>query len=400
MSWQLKVDSDNTGTAVTLSNADSRLDMHFAKPLDVAETEHCIAVVVGRCRPYGADYLQSGTAAWLAQAYLEHQHRLPAHIAGFFLLVLVDKQRNQLQIINDHVGSIACYISHQTARHVLLSDTLTAADAKLCPQALFHYVFYHCIPSPHSIYQNTGKLEPGVTASWTPGENIQTKNYYQPDFTPASASPEQLMAQCRELISEAVRRNISDHCAAFLSGGLDSSTVAGMLAKHSEQAKTYSIGFDAKGYDETEYALITAKHFNTQHQVHYLQPEEIEQHFNTVAGYFTEPFGNSSAMAAYICAKNARADGITVMLAGDGGDEIFAGNERYVKQKVFEHYSNLPGPLQKLLDISLDNGIAAAIPGIKKAGSYVRQAKVPLPDRLDSYNFVNRYDISKMFSPQ
>lgn len=399
MSWQLKVDTDNAVAVVKLSNGDTRIDMQFAQQLDVAETDNAICIVFGRCRPYGEDYLSTSSAAWLATAYVQYGVTLPEHIAGFFVALLIDKPSNRILLINDHVGSIACYVTQKAAEHVVLSDTLTPVQGSaLCPQALFHYVFYHCIPSPHSIYQHTTKLEPGVTASWQPTTALSIQNYYQPDFTPAKQSTEQLMAKCRELVSEAVRRNISDNCAAFLSGGLDSSTVAGMLAKHSEQAKTYSIGFDAKGYDETEYALITAKHFNTQHQVHYLQPEEIEQHFNTVASHFTEPFGNSSAMAAYICAKNAKADGISVMLAGDGGDEIFAGNERYVKQKVFEHYTHLPGPVQKLLDIGLDNSIAAALPGLKKACSYVRQAKVPLPDRLDSYNFVNRFNLKQMFS--
>ncbi|HSG53246.1 MAG TPA: asparagine synthase C-terminal domain-containing protein, partial [Rheinheimera sp.] len=148
-----------------------------------------------------------------------------------------------------------------------------------------------------------------------------------------------------------------------------------------------------------EYALLTANHFATDYKVHYLQPDEIAEHFAQVAGYFNEPFGNSSAMAAYICAKTAKADGINVMLAGDGGDEIFAGNERYVKQKVFQRYSALPAPIRALLNVGLDNSVADKLPGLKKGSSYIRQAKVPLPDRLDSYNFVNRFDLDRMFSP-
>ena len=132
--------------------------------------------------------------------------------------------------------------------------------------------------------------------------------------------------------------------------------------------------------------------------IYNLQPDEIAQHFTEVAGYFNEPFGNSSAMAAYICAKTARADGITVMLAGDGGDEIFAGNERYLKQLIFERYHQLPDALQKLLDVSFYNPLAAKLPLVKKAYSYINQAKMPMPDRLESYNFLNRFSGSDMFT--
>tara|TARA_R110002126_G_scaffold10245_20_gene46508 strand:+ start:4669 stop:6447 length:1779 start_codon:yes stop_codon:yes gene_type:complete len=377
--------------------------------LSVAENDNAIVCVIGRLRPYDGDYLVTNNASWLlTQLPLDLKH-LTAKIAGFFLLIIADKATGAMHIINDHVGSIPCYIDQRDSKVLRVSDNMPAlqpamADAALNPQAVFNYVFFHCIPSPVSIYQGISKLEPGVIASIDSDGGLQQQCYYQPAFTASPDTTEQLMQRCRKLISEAVRRNTTNDCAAFLSGGLDSSTVAGLLAKHSQssgqKAKTYSIGFEAKGYDETEYALLTARHFDTEHNVHYLQPDEIARHFTEVAGYFNEPFGNSSAMAAFVCAKTAKADGIKVLLAGDGGDEIFAGNERYVKQQVFERYGALPGPLQTLLNLGLDNSIADKLPLLKKGASYLRQATVPLPDRLDSYNFVNRFDLNQMFSPQ
>ncbi len=385
--------SKDTGTI-------KRIQFFCRQKPELAEDDHTLVCISGRLRPYNQDYLPDNTAQWFLNLYQKEPVDFCKHMAGFFLLIIVNKQDGAVRIINDHAGSIPCYIDQSNDQCLHISDTLAkSSDKGISVQALFNYMFFHCIPSPQTIYQHQTKLPPGVIATWRIAGNLSLQNYYQPDFTESTASPEQLMTQCRELISEAVRRNIGDNCAAFLSGGLDSSTVAGMLARHSNTAKTYSIGFDAKGYDETEYALITAKHFATQHKVHYLQPEEIEQHFTTVAGYFNEPFGNSSAMAAYICAKVAADDGIKVLLAGDGGDEIFAGNERYVKQKVFERYSALPGSVRSLLHLGLDNRLADKLPLIKKASSYLRQAKIPLPDRLDSYNFLNRFDSNQMFTP-
>ena len=410
MTWQHTVLTHSTTSQIKLSNNPlfkSDIICSFQQTPCIAEDEHAIVILLGRLRPYNQDYFTQNAAQWFLELRKTQAVDFHSHIAGFFLLLVADKSNGNIQIINDHVGSIPCYIDQRTTGLINISDSTSAllqptAGAELDPQAVFNYMFYHCIPSPVSIYKRINKLEPGVVTRITSDGDIQQRGYYQPAFTASADSTEQLMLHCRQLISDAVRRNITDDCAAFLSGGLDSSTVAGMLAKHqpaeSGLAKTYSIGFEANGYDETEYALLTARHFNTDHKVHYLQPVEIANHFTEVAGYFNEPFGNSSAMAAYICAKTAKADGVNVMLAGDGGDEIFAGNERYVKQKVFERYSRLPSSLQALLNISLNNSLADKLPVVKKASSYVRQAQVALPDRLDSYNFVNRFDLTQMFS--
>lgn len=406
MSWMITV---NSAQQMQFDHSEQALSIELlttSNTISMAENEHFIICVIGRVRPYNADYLTENNANWLIAQYQADIQQLMPHLAGFFVLLILDKNNASFQVINDHVASIPCYIDLRNNEKIRISDTMSALQmdtttAKLNPQAIFNYLFFHCIPSPLSIYQHINKLEPGVIASIDSNHALQQHCYYQPTFTTSTLPAEQLMAQCKDLISEAVRRNISDNCAAFLSGGLDSSTVAGMLAKHSTDpaAKTYSIGFAAKGYDETEYAVLTAKHFATEHKVHYLQPEQISQHFSQVATFFNEPFGNSSAMAAYICAKVAAEDGITVLLAGDGGDEIFAGNERYIKQKTFEYYSALPSFLRSGLDLCFYNNLATKLPGLKKAHSYIKQAKVPLPDRLDSYNFLNRFDLTQMFTP-
>ncbi|MGH9390676.1 MAG: asparagine synthase-related protein, partial [Vicinamibacteria bacterium] len=116
---------------------------------------------------------------------------------------------------------------------------------------------------------------------------------------------------------------------------------------------------------------------------------------------YDEPFGNSSAVASYYCAALARADGVGTLLGGDGGDEIFAGNERYAKQAVFDYYLRMPAALRRfvvepILGVLPKNGFAP----LRKAQSYVRQANTPLPDRLEEYNFVNRMTPAAVFTPE
>ncbi|GGD75326.1 asparagine synthetase B family protein [Lacimicrobium alkaliphilum] len=370
--------------------------------LSVAENDQHLVCVLGRLRPYNQDYGLKQPAQWLLECLAEKGADFYAEIAGFFALVILDKQTGALRLVTDHVGSVPVYLAQHAEQYwvtdslKLIEPELEDESLELNPQALFNYCFYHCIPASRSIYRSAQKLKPGTELCVQASGEMQESNLYQPAYNYSDQSTEALMAQCREVIELAVKRNIAPKSAAFLSGGLDSSTVAGMFAKHQPGAPTISIGFDAKGYDETEYAKITAEKFKTNHQVHYLQPQEIVDNFVEVAGYYDEPFGNSSAMAAYICAKVAKESGTEVMLAGDGGDELFGGNERYAKQKVFEAYSQVPGVVQKPLEMLLNTPLGK-LPVLKKGLSYVDQANIPLPDRMDTYNFLNRFDLKTMF---
>jgi asparagine synthase (glutamine-hydrolysing) len=119
-----------------------------------------------------------------------------------------------------------------------------------------------------------------------------------------------------------------------------------------------------------------------------------------IANYYDEPFGNSSALAAYYCAKLAKENGIKRLLAGDGGDEIFAGNERYAKQMLFEHYHQLPGFVTSALETCL-NRLPGALANQKipfKAKRYIEQAKAGMPDRLQDYNFLHRHNPADIFN--
>jgi asparagine synthase (glutamine-hydrolysing) len=195
----------------------------------------------------------------------------------------------------------------------------------------------------------------------------------------------------------------NDRVGAFLSGGTDSSTVAGTLTQvRGQPADTYSIGFEAEGFDEMEYARITARHFGCSAHEYYVTPGDVADAVTLITSAYDEPFGNASAVPTYYCAKLAREDGRSVLLAGDGGDEIFGGNERYAKQKVFEAYWRLPSLLRRgLVEPALLGGSwMDRVAVLRKARSYVQQARIPLPDRLETYNFLERQAHSEIFEPE
>ena len=134
-----------------------------------------------------------------------------------------------------------------------------------------------------------------------------------------------------------------------------------------------------KGYDEMEFARASAKHFDVNLIEYYVTPDDVVDALPIIANAYDEPFGNASAIPAYYCAKVARDHGKSCLLAGDGGDELFAGNERYAKQKIFELYGYVPDPLRRVIE-----PMAFHIPFLGKLKSYIEQANIPLPDRMET----------------
>jgi asparagine synthase (glutamine-hydrolysing) len=248
------------------------------------------------------------------------------------------------------------------------------------------------------------KLQPGECVVFRRGV-VERRFYWQLRYHDQDTEPvAALERRFRSLLQDAMRSAIDGASAigTFLSGGTDSSTVTALLTELTgEPARTYSIGFAWEGFDEMKYARITARHLGSRAHEYYVTPQDIADVIPIIARAYDEPFGNDSAAPAYFCARTAREDGIKVMLAGDGGDEIFGGNTRYAKQKIFEAYGLIPRSLRR----GLIEPVVFALPGrdrippLRKATSYIRQASVPLPERLETYNFLNRSPLAEVFEP-
>ena len=352
---------------------------------------------------------KNGNLATVAQLYRKKGQKYLEDIAGSFKIIVYDKSNEKLSIAIDRMGQRSCYYA-QRGQNLIFSSRADSIishpfiEAKLSQQGIYNYVYYHAVPSPGSIYTGVNKL---INSEYLVLNNnkLSCNRYWTPSFQEKNyCSTNELSEEMLEIIERCVgRAGNNDAVGAFLSGGLDSSTVAGMLSKVSNQkAQTFSIGFDVDGYDEMEYARIASKHFATEQNEYYVTPEDVVDMVPKIAKFIDEPFGNSSALPAYFCARMAKDRGVGRLLAGDGGDEIFAGNERYIKQGVFEQYLKLPKVLRSLLiePAFLHNPLAKHIPLVKKINSYVTQAKIPLPDRLETYNFLHRHAVNEIFSPE
>ncbi len=283
-------------------------------------------------------------------------------------------------------------------------DGLVEDGVEIDPQAIFDYLYFHVIPSPRTIYRGVYRLPPGHFAVFERGR-LTVAPYWTPRFEEDSNPRpfQELKDEFRAIVQSAVERELDvQRPACFLSGGTDSSTVAGMATLVSDRkVDTYSIGFDAQGYDEMEFARIAARRFDTRHHEYYVTPADLVQHIPTVAAHYDQPFGNSSALPAYCCSKLAHDDGITKLLAGDGGDELFGGNTRYAKQKLFGWYDSVPPALRRAIAApAAGNALVSKLPLVRKAASYVTQAKVPMPDRMMTYNLLFHLGVDDVLTPQ
>lgn len=184
---------------------------------------------------------------------------------------------------------------------------------------------------------------------------------------------------------------------AFLSGGTDSSTILGLLGKIAgERIKSFSVGFEEAAYNEIHYARVAANHFKSEAYEYFVRPAEALEAIPDLAAVYDEPFSNSSAIPTFFCLKLAREAGIKVMFAGDGGDELYGGNERYLSEKVFTLYHQIPPALRYAIDRSVE-----LIPGFypwRKVRNYVRKANQPAVDRFFAYQMYFRDHADEYFS--
>ena len=384
----------------TLADA-TRLQLNAHEGLS-AQNADKLVLVIGQPR--------TGETVLSAADLLQRHARMGAGLAeglhGAYAIAVVDAAKRQLLLFNDRMA-VHGWCHAGSGGRLRVSDRAdTLADgAAIDPQAIFTYLFNHVIPAPDTIYSGVRRLLPGHRLV-ADAQGTVVEPHWQAVFS-AVEKPnfDALKDEFRGLLQSAVAREAqrfgSGAVGTFLSGGTDSSTVSGMLRKVTDgTVHAYSIGFDADGYDEMDYARLAARHFGLNHHEHYLTADEVATGMPQVATHYDQPFGNSSAVAAYHCARVAREDGRTALLAGDGGDELFGGNARYAKQRLFGLYEHIPAPLRSLvMQPLLDNRVAERLPGLSKAASYVQQARVPMPDRLHMYNLLARLGLAQVLTP-
>jgi asparagine synthase (glutamine-hydrolysing) len=273
----------------------------------------------------------------IAHLYEEHGAACVDHLRGMFGFALWDGRRRQLLIARDRLGVKPLYWTEAGGRLVFASELkaileLPEVERRLNWASLDHLFSFLTTPSRESIIEGVHKLEPGHVLVASAETGVRVSRYWAPRFEPDYDRPESYFVEgVLGLVEESVKlRLVSDvPLGAFLSGGIDSSAVVATMARLTTQpVQTFSIGFAETDFNELRYARLVAEQFGTDHHELILEPSVIDIAFD-IAWYLDEPFGDSSAIPTYLVSKMA-AEHVTVVLSGDGGDEIFAGYEKYL----------------------------------------------------------------------
>lgn len=276
-------------------------------------------------------------------------------LRGMFGMALYDERRQHLLLARDRVGKKPLHYALDGGRLYFASEIkaiLAVAPqlAQVDPQALLRFFHFSYIPDPYTAFKGIQKLPPGYLLEYVKGE-VRVRQYWDlPTYgTEDPGSEERCLDELENRLAEAVRiRLISDvPLGALLSGGVDSSIVVALMARASASpVKTFSIGFNNEDFNELQYARLVAQRFRTEHHELIVEPK-ISEVLEKLTSMLEEPFGDSSMIPTYYVSCMARKH-VTVALSGDGGDELFAGYDRYVVNLRRRHFDYLPEWLGRL----------------------------------------------------
>ena len=299
---------------------------------------------------HGHRFYTSSDTETIVHAYEQWGEDCFRRLRGMFGIALWNRRTHTLLLARDRAGIKPLHYAEHEGRLYFGSElkSLIAAGAvegTLDVEALDHYLSFLYTPRDRSIFKGVRKLPPGHLLHWRGGV-ITVRPYWQiaarESFT---GTAEEAAVILRDVLADAVRSHmISDvPLGAFLSGGVDSSAVVGLMAEASERpVKTFSIGFDDPQYDELQYARIVAKHFGTDHHEFVVRPDGLGI-LDQLIDHFDEPFADSSAIPTWYVSEIARRH-VTVVLSGDGGDELFGGYDRYLPHPRVDVFDRLPLP--------------------------------------------------------
>ena len=286
--------------------------------------------------------------------YQEWGEAVFAKLNGMFAIAIYDWRQHKLVLVRDRLGQKPLYYG-------LFGDTLIfASELKAFSKhplfkkqvdlsAVNKYLFYEYVPTPQTIWQNIFKLEPATFLVWQNQQVIKKQKFWQTSFLDTKISLIEAKNQFDKLLSTSVqRRLLSDvPIGIFLSGGLDSSTIAYYAQQHSkEKIKTFSIGFHEASFDESQYAQQVADFLGTEHHHQFFQASDTLDLVPKIADIIDEPMADASILPTFLLSQFTRQK-VTVALGGDGSDELLAGYGPFLAHKFAGMYKSIPKPIRQ-----------------------------------------------------
>ena len=303
----------------------------------------------------GHTFSTSGDTETIVHLYEEYGVDCVHKLRGMYAFAVWDTRTKQLLLARDRVGIKPLYYTIANGRLIFASElkailAIDEIERTLDWRAVDHLFTFLVTPAAQSVVTGIRKLEPAHVLVASADKPVQTRRYWDLPFECDRSRPEAYFVErLRELLEESIALHLASDVplGAFLSGGIDSSTVAAIASRQTAAPlKTFSIGFNDADYDESAYARAVAKHLGTEHHELILEPDALDI-VDDLAWFLDEPFGDASAIPTYMVSKLA-AEHVTVVLSGDGGDELFGGYDKYVVE-AREREVHVPGAIRRVM---------------------------------------------------
>jgi asparagine synthase (glutamine-hydrolysing) len=350
---------------------------------------------------------QMPVAELTARLYIKEGADFLTRLNGAFSIALWDEREERLLLAIDPLGIKSLYW-RRDGRRLLFASRLSAirslqgSASEVNSTAVLQFLLFAAVPAPMTSDRGTEKLRPG-TSLLVSASRVQEHQYwdleYQEDKNPGVARWSEAL---RDAMRSAVHRHLEgcdpNATGCYLSGGTDSSSVVAFASEKHKPTQTFSIAFEEARYSEIEFARTSARTFHSKHFEKFLVPQDAPNAIEKIIAQFDEPFANSSAIGSYYCALFAAQQGVHTLLAGDGGDELFGGNERYQQDKYFSIYHLLPSWLRSGLIKPLVGVLPLNDGKLSLPRKYVRRAEIPNPRRILSYGFFLSHPQDEIFT--
>jgi len=296
-------------------------------------------------------------------------------LRGMFAFAIWDANRKRLLLVRDRIGIKPLVYACNDNGLVFASELKTIlksnlVDCQLDYEALHRFLLFGYIPSPLTIFKEIRKLPPGYILIYQDGR-IAIEKYWEIKIKEGLMSQEEYKEGIKSILRESVKMQLMSDVplGAFLSGGMDSSSVVALMSEVADRpVKTFSIGFEEKSYSELRYAKIVADRFGCDHHEMVIRPDSVEI-INKLINFIDEPFADISAIPTYLVSEFARRE-VTVALSGDGGDELFAGYDNYVANRIDGYYRMIPQTIRRGIA-----NLVNLIPPTEKSKGLINKAK-------------------------
>ncbi|MDR7000479.1 asparagine synthase (glutamine-hydrolyzing) [Neobacillus niacini] len=329
----------------------------------------------------GLEFTTSSDTEVIVALYSHIKERAVEKLRGMFAFIIWDKQEQQIFGARDPFGIKPFFYSEEDGRTFFASEKKSILLARkndvLNYDALQHYFTYQFVPEPETLSEGIKKLKPGHYFTKRIGSPLEIKRYWKAQFHPVNQSESDVIKEIKDVLTESVKIHMRSDVpvGSFLSGGIDSSIIVSLAKEFNPAIKTFSVGFERNGFSEIDVAKETAEKLGVENISYVISPEEYIAELPKIMWHMDDPLADPACVPLYFVARAARRH-VTVVLSGEGADELFGGYNIYREPQSLEVFSKIPRVVKLFL-----KWMAHVMPEGTKGKSFIERGVTPMEER-------------------